>query len=70
MPEMSSKNQPQLVYMSMAWRCISRSLSAVALSAAVKLPPRVSGDKPSNVFRRSIEDDVDVAIAGGPGIVE
>jgi hypothetical protein len=32
-PESSSKNQPQLVYISMAWRCISRSLSAAIFSA-------------------------------------
>jgi hypothetical protein len=30
MPDSSSKNQPQLVYMSMAWRCSSSSLSARA----------------------------------------
>ena len=33
-PEISEKNQPQLVYMSIDWRCISSSFSAVATASS------------------------------------
>ena len=36
-PETSEKNQPQLVYMSSAWRCISSSLSARVISRSSRL---------------------------------
>ena len=70
MPEMSSKNQPQLVYMSCAWRCISMSSRARTRSCVGE---RVAGVQVEEVLSgrlAAVKDDADVAVAGGPDILE
>ena len=70
MPEMSSKNQPQLVYMSCAWRCISISSSARTRSGSVERVRLVRGEEAVDRLRAAVENHLDVGVARGPHIVE
>ena len=70
MPEMSSKNQPQLVYMSNSCRCSSSNLSARDFLVAGQRPGGVAGEKSFSGCRRAVEDHFDVSIAGKPDIFE
>ena len=70
MPEISSKNQPQEVYMSWVWRSSSSSSKTVTRSAAVRVAGGVGGEEAVEVVGGAIEHDVDVGVAGGPEIFE
>ncbi len=71
MPEMSSKNHPQLVYMSWAWRCISMSSKGAHVFFGVER--RVAGmasKKRAIDFGAAIEENADVGVARGPYIAK
>ena len=70
MPAMSSKNQPQLVYMSWAWRCISINSRARMRSSSLSGCDWCASKKRSTVFRAAIEHDLDVGVARGPDVLE
>ena len=70
-PEMSLKNQPQLVWASRAWRCISSSLKVRTCwprrtaGAAVAVEETARGSPASRV-----EQQLDVGVARLPGVLE
>ena len=68
MPEISSKNQPQLVNISIACRCISKRRRAVICSASFKSCVGVRGEKFCDVFRRTVENDGNIFVARQPGV--
>ena len=70
MPEISSKNQPQLVYMSWAWRSSSMSSRAVVRSVSVRWWAAWAAKKRSMSAARAVKDDLDVGVAGGPEIFQ
>ena len=68
MPDNSSKNQPQLVYISMAWRCISSSDSTVTISGSDSSRRAWVARNLVKAGSAAVEHDVDVIVAGLPGI--
>ncbi len=70
MPEMSSKNHPQLVYISCACRCISINSSARTRSASVEWVALMLGKKAVRRLRAAVQHHLDVVVARGPHIAE
>ena len=69
MPDSSSKNQPQLVYISIAWRCNSSSFQTSTSSAGCQLALAMALEKRLSHVRGPVEHDLDVVVARFPGIV-
>ena len=73
-PEISSKNHPQLVYINCVWRCISISLRISVRSSAESVRTAWVAkkllDSLPGIILSSGQDDRDISIAGSPHIME
>ena len=71
MPERSLKNQPQLVYMSMALRCISSSSRTATFACGAPIVVRhLPRQEALDVVFGAVEHDVDVVVARAPRIAQ
>ena len=62
MPEISSKNQPQLVYISWAWRSELHQLQGTFALGRGKRVPRMRLEEGVDRFFGAIEDHADVRV--------